>query len=145
MATLSSTLAWRIPRTEEPGGLQSMGSQRGGHDQEASPLACPEVSIPELSLRAVSLSTGINWMPRVPQCIQQATRPSLASSSSCHKPHCLSLSPRQQSTLHFYSASFPKSGSPNAGSYLSSESVPAHSAWMWPPGPINVLMLLLTI
>ena len=51
MATLSSTLAWRIPRTEEPGGLQSMGSQRGGHDQEASPLACPEVSIPELSLR----------------------------------------------------------------------------------------------
>ena len=27
MATLSSILAWRIPRTEEPGGLQSVGSQ----------------------------------------------------------------------------------------------------------------------
>ena len=27
MATHSSTLAWRIPRTEEPGGLQSLGSQ----------------------------------------------------------------------------------------------------------------------
>ena len=27
-----SILAWRIPRTEEPGGLQSMGSQRVGHD-----------------------------------------------------------------------------------------------------------------
>ena len=27
MATLSSILAWRIPRTEEPGGLQSMGTQ----------------------------------------------------------------------------------------------------------------------
>ena len=27
MATHSSILAWRIPRTEEPGGLQSMGSQ----------------------------------------------------------------------------------------------------------------------
>ena len=26
------TLSWRIPRTEEPGGLQSMGSQRVGHD-----------------------------------------------------------------------------------------------------------------
>ena len=25
------TLAWRIPRTEEPGGLQSMGSQRARH------------------------------------------------------------------------------------------------------------------
>ena len=30
MATHSSILAWEIPRTEEPGGLQSMGSQRVG-------------------------------------------------------------------------------------------------------------------
>ena len=28
MATHSSILAWRIPRTEEPGGLQSLGSQK---------------------------------------------------------------------------------------------------------------------
>ena len=32
MATYPSILAWRIPWTEEPGGLQSMGSQRVGHD-----------------------------------------------------------------------------------------------------------------
>ena len=32
MATHSSILAWRIPWTEEPDGLQSMGSQRDGHD-----------------------------------------------------------------------------------------------------------------
>ena len=32
MATRSSTLAWRIPWTEEPGKLQSMGPQRVGHD-----------------------------------------------------------------------------------------------------------------
>ena len=32
MATHSGILAWEIPRTEEPGRLQSMGSQRGGHD-----------------------------------------------------------------------------------------------------------------
>ena len=32
MAPHSSTLAWKIPRTEEPGRLQSMGSQRVGHD-----------------------------------------------------------------------------------------------------------------
>ena len=32
MATHSSTLAWKIPGTEEPGRLQSMGSQRVGHD-----------------------------------------------------------------------------------------------------------------
>ena len=36
MATHSSILAWRIPGTEEPGGLQSMGSQRVGHDRAAS-------------------------------------------------------------------------------------------------------------
>ena len=32
MAIHSSILAWRIPWTEEPGGLQSMGSQEVGHD-----------------------------------------------------------------------------------------------------------------
>ena len=36
MATHSSTLAWRIPWMEEPGRLQSMGSQRVGHDWETS-------------------------------------------------------------------------------------------------------------
>ena len=32
MATHSSILAWRIPWTEKPGGLESMGSQRAGYD-----------------------------------------------------------------------------------------------------------------
>ena len=32
MATHSSNLAWKIPWTEEPGRLQSMGSLRAGHD-----------------------------------------------------------------------------------------------------------------
>ena len=32
MATHSSILAWKIPWTEEPGGLQSMGLKRVGHD-----------------------------------------------------------------------------------------------------------------
>ena len=36
MATHSSILAWRIPWVEEPGGLQSMGSQRVGHDWATS-------------------------------------------------------------------------------------------------------------
>ena len=38
MATHSSFLAWRILRTEEPSGLQSMGSHRVGRDR--SDLAC---------------------------------------------------------------------------------------------------------
>ena len=36
MAPHSSTLAWKIPWTEEPGGLQSMGSQRVGHNRVTS-------------------------------------------------------------------------------------------------------------
>ena len=32
MVTHSSILAWKIPQTEEPGGLQSTGSQRAGRD-----------------------------------------------------------------------------------------------------------------
>ena len=32
MATHSSFLAWKIPWTEDPGGLQSMGSQKVGHN-----------------------------------------------------------------------------------------------------------------
>ena len=37
MATHSSILAWKNSRTEEPGGLQSMGSQRVRHDQAINP------------------------------------------------------------------------------------------------------------
>ena len=45
MAPHSSTLAWKIPWTEEPGGLQSMGSLRVGHDSATS----------------LSLSTFMHW------------------------------------------------------------------------------------
>ena len=49
MATHSNILAWRIPWTEEPGGLQSMGSQRGRYDlaTKQHPLAlgfCNKIS-----------------------------------------------------------------------------------------------------
>ena len=41
MATSSSILAWRIPGTEEPGGLQSLGSKRVGQDSSKSCLENP--------------------------------------------------------------------------------------------------------
>ena len=50
MATHSSVLAWRIPRTGEPGGLPSLGSHRVGHDWNdlaAAAAACC-LLIPEL-------------------------------------------------------------------------------------------------
>ena len=43
MATHSSVLAWRIPWTEKPGRLQSMGSHRVGHD--SSDLAAAAYSL----------------------------------------------------------------------------------------------------
>ena len=46
MATHSCILAWVIPWTEEPGGLQSMGSQRVGHN-----WACMHISL--ISLKGV--------------------------------------------------------------------------------------------
>ena len=58
MATHSSTLAWKTPRMEEPGRLQSMGSQRVGHDW-ATPLPFIELKINcyrEVSLILTSLS-----------------------------------------------------------------------------------------
>ena len=41
MAVLANILAWRIPWTEEPGGLQSMGLQRFGHDWAANTFTFP--------------------------------------------------------------------------------------------------------
>ena len=55
MATHSSILAWRIPWTEEPGGLQFLGSQRVGQDAVSiylmcgiwfSAQSCPTLAIP---------------------------------------------------------------------------------------------------
>ena len=48
IATHSSIPAWRIPWTEEPGGLQSMGSQRIRHNREQ--LSLHFTSLPHLSL-----------------------------------------------------------------------------------------------
>ena len=50
MATDSSTLAWEIPWTEEPGSLQSMGLQRVGHDWATTLLYFKPISDSLLSL-----------------------------------------------------------------------------------------------
>ena len=64
METHSSTLAWEIPWTEEPGGLQSMGSQRVRHDvvtdqQQQMPFC-------ESSLSGTTIAN-----PRGFHCLQQ--------------------------------------------------------------------------
>ena len=58
MATHSSVLAWRIPGTEEPGGLPSMGSQRVGHDWSNLAAAAAADSI--LKSRDITLPTKVH-------------------------------------------------------------------------------------
>ena len=53
MATHSSVLAWEIPWTEEPGGPQSIGSQRVGHEQsDLAPTPFHTVSMSLFSMSA---------------------------------------------------------------------------------------------
>ena len=90
MAMHPSILAWRIPWTEESGGLQSIGSQRVGHDWATNTSTFPfqrddgyYVPLPELPVLSVSL-----FGPLCPQSL--SGNPSLRaallsrSSSTCH-------------------------------------------------------------
>ena len=84
-ATHSSTLAWKLPRTKEPGGLQSMGSLRVGHDWATSlslscigegygnPLQCSCLENPR---------DGGAWWAAVCGVAQSRTRLTWLSSSS---------------------------------------------------------------
>ena len=61
MAARSSTLAWKIPWTEEAGGLQSMGPQRVGHDRATSfslSLSCNEKNHQQYIFKLSSLLTN---------------------------------------------------------------------------------------
>ena len=71
MAIHSSTLAWRIPWTEEPGGLLSMGSHRVGHDW--SNFACMQAVEKEMATH----STILAW--RIPETEEPGGLPSMES------------------------------------------------------------------
>ena len=64
MATHSSIFAWRIPQTEEPGGLQSMGLQRVEHDwsdlahKHTAPGTLPNPGIETVSQASPALAGG---------------------------------------------------------------------------------------
>ena len=57
MATHSSILAWEIPWTEEPGGLQSMGPQRVGHDCDTDQIHFIQTSL---------VFSDCAFLPRIP-------------------------------------------------------------------------------
>ena len=109
MAPHSSTLAWKIPWTEEPGGLQSMGSGRVGHDWATSlslftfmhwrrkwqptPVFLPEES----------QGRGAWWAAvyGVPQSQTRLKRLSSSSSSNVYWNAFLRLSPTNRLYLPF--------------------------------------------
>ena len=57
MATHSSILAWRIPWTEEPGGLQSIGLQRVGGDLASSASKAPTLTFFFFKILFLSMGT----------------------------------------------------------------------------------------
>ena len=58
MAAHSSILAWKTPWTEEPGGLQSMGSQRVRHDCSDLALSGLQNFVCILHIQHISIQTG---------------------------------------------------------------------------------------
>ena len=88
MATHSSTLAWKIPWTEEPGGLQSMGSQRVGHDWTTSPspfLIFHCVYVPLLSYPSICWWTSrLLSCPSYKQCCNEFCKYILAPKFISH-------------------------------------------------------------
>ena len=72
MATHSSVLAWRIPGTEEPGGLPSMGSHRVRHDwSDLAAAAAGHQGTPSIHILWSRTSIcGHSWTPdsRIPSC-----------------------------------------------------------------------------
>ena len=63
MATHSSIIAWRIPWTEKPGGLQSMGSQKVGHDWATNIINNHHMTwLNECSMSILQVRTQGGWM-----------------------------------------------------------------------------------
>ena len=116
MATCSSILAWRIPQTEEPGGLQSVGLQRVGHDwatqlsaaclaggPHLGPFPSSHLQIPQFSPHS--------WVPAVSMWIRLCWPPLQASTSFSHVPASIRAESRA------WTEDFPSSRSCRGGSY----------------------------
>ena len=108
MATHSSILAWRIPWTEEPGGLQSMGSQRLGHDWVTNMFICtltkdtkPWVENPLIFLppnQHAYLQSRLSYVSSCQRPEPRSVLPSPLLSNPVHQPSPRSSNSRDEST-----------------------------------------------
>ena len=89
MATHSTILAWRIPWTEEPGGLQSVGSQRVGHDWATSLMSFScNTYIMEMMASSKSLLLDFKdalCVKLLPQCLMKFGLVGIRSSAASSK------------------------------------------------------------
>ena len=95
MATHSSVLAWRIPRTGEPGGLPPMGSHRVGHDW--SDLAAPAAIL--------SLQPGSWISPNIPKTTYLIS-PLRYYSLTCPQTELLLFFPKPTPFLSLFMATY---------------------------------------
>ena len=116
MATHSSVLAWRIPRTGEPGGLQSMGLHGVGHNRSdlaaAATMCCAQscltlcnpmdCSRPGSSIHGILQARILEWvaMPSSRGCFQSGDRTSVSSVSCIGRQV---LAPPRKPSPQYYS------------------------------------------
>ena len=84
MATQSTILAWRIPWTEEPGGLQSMGLQRVRHDWATKPTQLSESSEPPFFYVLFSVSFQKGFEMGLQQTYQQCKQKCRMRTKKCN-------------------------------------------------------------
>ena len=98
MTTLSSILVWRIPWAAQPGGLQSMGSQRVGHDwsnlarvtgiekPEIYKDVCKDLAIMIFITRVLTTKPGNNQRPTIIRLVKNSSFSVLYTHKYLHTP-----------------------------------------------------------
>ena len=138
MATHSSTLAWRIPWTEEPGGLQSMGSQGVRHDWVTNTLytwytcyVCYRCQYGESQfLRIILLLCAV-------LCLATQSCPSLCDPVDCSLPDFSDLGGFSRQEYWSGLPCSPPGDLPNPGMELRCPTLQVDSLPFEPPGKPN--------
>ena len=133
MATHSSVLAWRIPWTEEPGGLQSMGSQRVGHGWATNAFTSgdEDSGSENVPRKAVSPALAWGWTGAAARqtCVQS---PSSCSRKRKHWSRCSYSSWGRWKERAWRNGSHPPGSPRPCSSRVVTRSL--EKPWSWPMG-----------
>ena len=105
MAPHSSTLAWEIPWTEEPGGLQSMGLLRVGHDWATSLSLFTSLLEKKMATHSSVLAWRIRGTGSLVGChLRGCTELDTTKATQQQQQVCLSFSSKEQASFNFMAA-----------------------------------------